>query len=84
MGVKSVYRILQARKYAKLTFDDLKRLRVTLKRAVYFITCGGKFIGTDDTVKVKTMLIAAENRNNPQQLSMFGGDAAISALNGEL
>ena len=45
---------------------------------------GGKFIGTDDTVKVKTMLIAAENRNNPQQLSMFVGDAAISALNGEL
>lgn len=84
MGVKSVYRILQARKYAKLSFDDLKRLRVTLKRAVYFITCGGKFMGTDDTVKIKLGLLTAEKHSGFQQLSMFGGDAAISALNGEL
>lgn len=42
IGVKSALRILQARKSARLTFEDLKKLGVVLKRALYFITCSGK------------------------------------------
>lgn len=41
-GVTGVRRILQARRAGKLSFDGLKKLGVTLKRARYFITCSGK------------------------------------------
>lgn len=49
MGVKSVSRIVAARKTAALTFADLKKLGVVLKRAQYFITCSGKLM---DYVKI--------------------------------
>lgn len=42
IGVKSALRIVQARRSARLTFEDLKKMGVVLKRALYFITCGGK------------------------------------------
>lgn len=44
MGVKSVKRIVAARKTAVLRFADLKKLGVVLKRAQYFITCSGKLL----------------------------------------
>ena len=40
--MKSAKRIVAARRSAKLTFTDLKRLGIVLKRAIYFITCNGK------------------------------------------
>ncbi len=45
IGMRSAERIMRARKHARLTFEDLKRMRVVLKRAVHFITCGGKYMG---------------------------------------
>jgi putative DNA modification/repair radical SAM protein len=45
IGVRSVKRILAARKVHALTFEDLKKLGIVLKRAQYFITCGGKYYG---------------------------------------
>ena len=42
IGVRSARRIAMARRNGTLTFDDLKRFGVVLKRAVYFLTCGGK------------------------------------------
>lgn len=42
IGVKSALRIVQARKSARLTFEDLKKMGIVLKRALYFITCSGK------------------------------------------
>ena len=42
IGVKSALRIVQARRSAGLTFEDLKKMGVVLKRAIYFITCRGK------------------------------------------
>ncbi len=44
IGVKSAQRICGARRSAKLTFEDLKKLGVVLKRALYFITCSGKMM----------------------------------------
>ncbi len=43
IGVKSAQRIINARKFFKLTFKDLKKLGVVLKRAKYFITCNNKY-----------------------------------------
>ena len=44
IGVKSARRIVAARKTAMLSFTDLKKLGVVLKRALYFITCNGKMM----------------------------------------
>lgn len=42
IGVKSARRITSARRYGMLDFQSLKKMGVVLKRAAYFITCGGK------------------------------------------
>ena len=42
IGVKSAGRITNARRYGILDFQSLKKMGVVLKRAAYFITCGGK------------------------------------------
>jgi len=42
IGTVSARRIVQARKFQKLNFEDLRKLGVVLKRAVYFILCSGK------------------------------------------
>lgn len=44
IGVKSAQKIVGARKYGTLTFEDLKKMRVVLKRALYFITCQGRMM----------------------------------------
>ena len=44
IGVRSVQRILAARRVSPLSFEDLKKLGVVLKRAQYFITCKGKYL----------------------------------------
>lgn len=84
IGVKSVYRIMQARKHCKLNFEHLKKLRVVLKRAQHFITCNGKFMGYNDEHAVKKALLNAGSNETVQQLTMFDGEAALSALTGEL
>ena len=44
IGVTSAQRIVAARRSATLTFADLKKLRVVLKRALFFITCSGRMM----------------------------------------
>ena len=44
IGVKSAQKILRARRMGKLSFEDLKKMNVVLKRAAYFITCQGKMM----------------------------------------
>lgn len=44
IGPTSAWRIVGARKHGILTFKDLKKMGVVLKRALYFITCNGKMM----------------------------------------
>lgn len=44
IGPKSAGRIMKARRYGSLSFENLKKMGVVLKRAHYFITCGGKMM----------------------------------------
>ena len=44
IGVKSARRIVAARRFGNLTFEDLKKVGVVLKRALYFITCNGRMM----------------------------------------
>lgn len=44
IGVQSARRIVAARRSCSLNFENLKKLGVVLKRALYFITCSGKMM----------------------------------------
>lgn len=44
IGVKSAKRILMARRHGSLDFEQIKKMGVVLKRALYFITCSGKMM----------------------------------------
>ncbi|HOV63150.1 MAG TPA: putative DNA modification/repair radical SAM protein [Spirochaetia bacterium] len=62
IGVKSAQRIISARRVSPLTFETLKTIGVVLKRAQYFITCGGKAPGRfkDDPCYVRGCLVGVE------------------------
>ncbi|GKH33060.1 putative DNA modification/repair radical SAM protein [Muricomes sp. OA1] len=44
IGVKSAARIVKARRMGTLQFEDLKKMGVVLKRALYFLTCNGRMM----------------------------------------
>lgn len=81
MGVRSVRRIVEARRYGSLDFPDLKKFGVVLKRAMYFITCRGKTMGTFsmDQDVIAAVLAGEERRraweimggNEYRQMSLF-------------
>lgn len=75
IGTKSAMRIVAARKQVSLRFEDLKRIGVVLKRAVYFITCSGKMMYpvklSEDSIAAQ--IIGEEKRKNwsLQQSGLF-------------
>ncbi|MBE6062991.1 MAG: putative DNA modification/repair radical SAM protein [Clostridium butyricum] len=77
IGVTSAKKIIKIRRIHKVTFDDLKKLRVILKRAKYFITCCGKYYGAvsfnDESIKARLLLGNVNNKKmvNENQLSFF-------------
>ncbi|MBQ8627364.1 MAG: putative DNA modification/repair radical SAM protein [Agathobacter sp.] len=44
IGTRSAKRIIAARRHGKLDFNDIKKMGVVLKRALYFITCNGRMM----------------------------------------
>ena len=83
IGAKSAYRIMEARRFTKLNFENLANMRIVLKRAKHFITCNGKFYGSDSIAQVKNSLLIAGAEN--EQLSMFSEPStALSVITGEL
>lgn len=85
IGAKSAYRITEARRFAKLDFDNLAKMRIVLKRAKHFITCKGKFYGSSNAAQIKTSLLLAGSSEVTEQLSMFSETStALSALTGEI
>lgn len=46
IGPNSVKKILECRRYGSINFAMLKKMRVVLKRAQYFITCNGSMLGS--------------------------------------
>lgn len=68
-----------------MDFDDLAKMRIVLKRARHFITCGGKFYGSENAAAIKTMLMLEEKSEKYEQLSMFSSpEVSLSALTGQL
>ena len=77
IGVKSARRIAVARHGTRLDFDALRRLGVVMKRAVYFITCNGKYAYSAFKMEhgfiysSLTAGLSPETLENPPQLSLF-------------
>jgi putative DNA modification/repair radical SAM protein len=75
IGITSAKKIVAARKYNSLTFDHLKKMRVVLKRAKYFITCNGNYMGySDDKDEVRNNLLYADKHaigSDYRQLTLF-------------
>ena len=77
VGVRSVQKILMARKFQTLSYYDLKKMGVTLSRAKYFITCSGAtpLAGTIDPLRLRSLLLGQSHSKHKQlftgQLSLF-------------
>jgi predicted DNA-binding helix-hairpin-helix protein len=88
IGGKNAQKILQARRYTKLSFEDLIKMRVALKRAKHFITCDGKFYGAKRDSDVRGLLTAVETQESATQLNLFSQlsspENALMALTGQL
>lgn len=83
IGYKSAQRIVKARRMNNLTFDDLKKIGVVLKRALYFITCSGKMMYNtkleenyicENLMRDKTQIPKDIRECGYQQLSFFDQD----------
>lgn len=81
IGVKSAYKIINARRFKKLRFDDLKFLKISIKKAKYFIVCNGKYQKEIPLYRenIKLDFLTPKKKQEP---SLF--DLDYSALTGEL
>ncbi len=85
IGIRTAYRIREARKYTRLGYEDLKKMRVVLKRARHFITAGGKFYGEENYGRLRGALLLTERTDNAEQLSFLNGQEIVkSVITGEL
>ena len=81
IGVKSALRIVKARRIGVLQFEDLKKMGVVLKRALYFLTCNGRmmyqtkieedYIITRNLLNTKEKLPDSVRGMTYRQLSLF-------------
>lgn len=80
IGYKSAARIVRARRMGMIQFEDLKKMGVVLKRALYFITCNGRMMYpikieqdyiTRNLINVKERLPDSVQNMNYRQLSLF-------------
>lgn len=74
LGILSSKKIVAARKYATLSFEDLKKMNISLKRAKYFILCNGKYFASNNFFNkslISDSLVNIENLANIKQLSLF-------------
>ncbi|MFA5450190.1 MAG: putative DNA modification/repair radical SAM protein [Clostridia bacterium] len=73
IGVRNAYRITEARKHGRLDRDALKKMRVVLKRAEYFVTINGKFFGAADTPhKIRNSLMGKSLSAPPPKYKQLG------------
>ena len=89
IGYKSAGRIVKARRWGRIDFEDLKKMGVVLKRALYFITCSGKMMYPvrmdEDTItrnllNTKERLPMGADGMTFRQLSLFD-DMGLGGVN---
>ncbi len=83
IGIRGAHKILKARRFQTLSFENLKKLGISLKRAKYFITINGKYFGEKQFYPeyIKRVLTKPKKKGFYQP-SLF--DTFIPAATGEL
>lgn len=71
IGIVSAKKILVARRYCAVTHDMLKKMRISLKKSVYFITCGGKYLDGNVLFSQNLRYVLSDNGF---QLRLFDDD----------
>lgn len=70
-GPTTCHKIINARRFARLSYTSLENMHISLKRAKYFITVGGVYRGgkidTRENLRIKLM----DKVNLNEQLSLF-------------
>ncbi len=87
VGVRSAQRIVQARRGTRLGEAELKKLGVVLKRARYFLTAGGRYLGgirLDGPRLIERLLAPVRRPARLDQLELFATVPDVSAVTGEL
>lgn len=89
IGVRSMQRILRARRHGRLNSEDLGKLGVVMKRARYFLHDGRYYLGDVPQREdfIRTALTSEQRKKATSQLSFnfsASNETAASALTGEL
>lgn len=71
IGARNAHKIVQARRFTTLRFEDLLKMKIALKRAKHFITCNGKFFGAKNELAIRGYLARTEQSENAEQVDMF-------------
>ncbi|GAA4313406.1 putative DNA modification/repair radical SAM protein [Nibribacter koreensis] len=77
IGLKSAKKIVAARRFAYLNWENLKQIGVVIKRAKYFITCGGRSLETrewdEEAIRRRILFGEKGDRNGlwGSQLDLF-------------
>ncbi len=81
LGVQSAKQIIAARRMGSLSFADLGKIGVVLKRAQYFITCQGKYFGGIEPNEERLRRRLEEKPDSAngrwEQLSLFSQAATV-------
>ena len=91
IGTKSAQRILAARRHTRLDYEDIRKMGVVLKRALYFITCNGRMMYPTKleeqyitrhlvyNERPNQMLLSDGTVQTYEQLSLFGCNSSAIA-----
>lgn len=74
IGVTSAKRIVMTRKYSTIRYEHLKKLGVVIKRAKYFITVNGEFLGFEkENPELLRNALMEKEKMVTEQLRLFNG-----------
>ncbi len=74
IGVTSAKRIVMTRKYSTIRYEHLKKLGVVIKRAKYFITVNGEFLGfKKENPELLRNTLMEKEKMVTEQLRLFNG-----------
>ncbi|EFG29209.1 putative DNA modification/repair radical SAM protein [Fusobacterium periodonticum] len=74
IGVTSAKRIVMTRKYSTIRYEHLKKLGIVIKRAKYFITINGEFLGfKKENPELLRNTLMEKEKMVTEQLRLFNG-----------
>lgn len=71
LGLKSVHKIISARRYRKLNWEHLKAIGIAMNRAKYFMTCDSRHFETKDrtAAQIKGLILQESSSKYTKTLS---------------